>query len=798
MTNLPAVIGQCESTWRKNKPQEYRQPYEPVPKPGTPEDKTLRWLEDRLLEICDLSSSWYKTGYGQLFKSILGQPDPLALLLWRSSPILANQAHWKKIFPEMMNRFGEHALPGLLKQIELDPVFLFDNILEVCSIPIIMCAAQILVDPEQVDKNAGRQANRQANRHVKRWLSEHAYVVTLHLFPIAAGPAGPGRDTAITALCEISKFELKNNTIIRHIAQIYSKQDPRAQQVGEQIIGYSVNHLFTRPPKWCVPQAFFKLQLTNGEFLPEKAVLTLFRILYNAGSVDLDFETSLKGYFTRKSLTAFIWDLYLGWRTSTITASDKWVHYMLGTLGDDDLARKVGLTFRMDLVKGNHDTVCINSLISTFAHINSYFSLIELGHFINNPANKQFHKTAQDELNIIVGHNTLSHKDFYNVALIYLGTNSDGCIDLDFDSLHCRAGVDQYLTPWIKDDSGAQFEKLPAWLKYVESMSAENHIPAHIRNLMHSARPDFVQRTPSSVQRWEMFKRDVQIHAPRITDWLEGFLSAQHRVSARMFLRFFLRHPLIIGLARRLIWGVYYDQQIGTAPHTIFRITDNLSFEDVWGNRVDIYDSTPSGTMGNVIGLVHPLTLTAEQQYAWDELFVKLKIKQPFPQLYRQIYTLTEEEKNSHLLFRFHGCYLEIDNIENALKLSPHLRSYLSTGWRISVEEERIWLIYSLPADGVQMNIARMFGNFSKGKKAIKFSVLNLSSFIMEKDGEGTRAQVTEIKLKYCDPVTVSELIRGPTLFLQDYGQQAVVGAAPVLDKYELDTFIRNISHLFK
>jgi hypothetical protein len=497
--------------------------------------------------------------------------------------------------------------------------------------------------------------------------------------------------------------------------------------------------------------------LISGEFLPDEAVSTLLRILHGCILTDLDIETSLKSYFAPTYLNSFLWDLFLGWYASGARIADERTCFVLGVLGDD-----AGFIIRMEYalrkIQENeaYHTAFTFVGLRTLASISSYEALMKIKKFINAldiRIDEETRDFGRQQIDITAATSLLQTQDFYDFLMEDIGFDHASRVNLIFDNRRFYGVVDQYLTPWIRDeDSGQLFKELP-----------EAKFTVHLEG------------RETSVQVWEKFKSSVQANAARVTLWLEGVLSFQYRVNARLFLRFFIHHPLIVNLAKRLVWGIYHDRTRGAAPHTIFHVTDDLLFEDIGGNQIKINDSTASGMLGNVIGLVHPLTLTSEQQSAWNELFIRRKITQPFLQLQRPVFSLTEDEQYRSTLSRFENRILRAGNIEEFLRTSPYLFSQLSAGWKIAKDDKQIWLTHPLPPDRFEGHAVGMSGYFLGVGESIQLSKLGMFKKLQSKqiqdidDPNGIASSsigFTEKTFSDLEPVTLSELIRGLTLLV--------------------------------
>ncbi|MEG1039529.1 MAG: DUF4132 domain-containing protein [Pseudomonas sp.] len=96
----------------------------------------------------------------------------------------------------------------------------------------------------------------------------------------------------------------------------------------------------------------------------------------------------------------------------------------------------------------------------------------------------------------------------------------------------------------------------------------------------------------------------------------------------------YLDHPLVGTLARRLIWSIREGEQ----SLAVMFIDGGLHTVD--GRRVN-FSSTAE------VSLWHPIGRTTEEILAWRERIESLQITQPFKQAHREVYLLTEAERQT-------------------------------------------------------------------------------------------------------------------------------------------------------
>jgi hypothetical protein len=143
---------------------------------------------------------------------------------------------------------------------------------------------------------------------------------------------------------------------------------------------------------------------------------------------------------------------------------------------------------------------------------------------------------------------------------------------------------------------------------------------------------------------------------------LERAMCSRRTWPAATFRSRLVGHPLLGRLARRLLWESCDAKGRGEAR---FRVTEDRSLADVGDRAVGLAD-------GALVRLPHPVEVEVEERAAWSALFGEYRILQPFEQLGRPVFTMTEEERTAKGLDRLEGART---SRERLLALSRH-------GWR--------------------------------------------------------------------------------------------------------------------
>jgi hypothetical protein len=218
----------------------------------------------------------------------------------------------------------------------------------------------------------------------------------------------------------------------------------------------------------------------------------------------------------------------------------------------------------------------------------------------------------------------------------------------------------------------------------------------------------------------------------------------QRRWTAQEFHDYFVTHPLLRHIVSHLVWAAFGEDG---KLHAAFRVAEDLSFADVSDNEYVLGDDT-------VVGIAHPLQLDSELA-TWSELFADYEILQPFTQLGRPVFRLTEEEKAADHLARFVDIEMPIGKV-----LGLERR-----GWRRGSPQDagiQGWIWRALPdgravtADldpGIAIGYVNDFGEVQRFRQV----------FISRSQDRGWSRRDDYPAFSTLDDVTASEILRDLT-----------------------------------
>lgn len=182
-----------------------------------------------------------------------------------------------------------------------------------------------------------------------------------------------------------------------------------------------------------------------------------------------------------------------------------------------------------------------------------------------------------------------------------------------------------------------------------------------VKSIPAPGQKDDAQKAAAAYAEYKAMKSQLKTVVSSQKERLEAALSSARQWTSTEWQALFVKNPIMHQFAIGLIWGVYEGAQLTQS----FRYMEDGSFNTAQEEEYDIPDDAK-------VGLVHPIELSDQEKAAWTEQLEDYEIKQPFTQLRRKSYVITEEEKGQKRLERFGGY------VVNALSLSRKLQKY---GW---------------------------------------------------------------------------------------------------------------------
>lgn len=157
---------------------------------------------------------------------------------------------------------------------------------------------------------------------------------------------------------------------------------------------------------------------------------------------------------------------------------------------------------------------------------------------------------------------------------------------------------------------------------------------------MQKTKPKIASSTAALKSRFDKVKLDVANLKKIITgqrDRIDRIFAEETSWVFEELREYYIDHPLVGVIARKLIWQLGGDGDLQTAA-----LFHNDEWQDVTGAPVDI-------TKVSRIRLWHPVECSVDQVMAWRARLAELEIVQPCKQAYREVYLVTGAERTAEV-----------------------------------------------------------------------------------------------------------------------------------------------------
>ncbi|GAB2584936.1 hypothetical protein GCM10027168_17150 [Streptomyces capparidis] len=458
-------------------------------------------------------------------------------------------------------------------------------------------------------KNAGRTA--------RAWFRRHPGPAARALLPAALGKAGKERRAAENALRHLAHTG--------HAEAVTEAAEPHGEQAARAVAALlAQDPLDELPAK--IPTAADDVDCLvlppvllkdRRHALPGTAVRHLVTMLAMSrrGEVYPGVQV-VKEHCDPASLDAFAWSLF-----QQVGRVD-WILPALGAVGGDETARRLTPLIRSWPGEGAH-AKAVDGL-DTLLAIGSDVALVQLNGIAQKVKFKGVRTRAQERIAALAADLGLTPDQLADRLVPDFGLDRDGSLVLDYGPRSFTAGFDEQLKPYVVDGGGKRLKNLP-------KPGAKDD-------------PDLA---PAAHARFAALKKDVRTVAADQIRRFEQAMAHRRRWSLPEFRTYIAEHPLLWHIAGRLVWT--------TDAGVSFRIAEDRTLADVEDDTLALPEDAH-------VSIAHPLHLR-DTVDAWAEVFADYEILQPFPQLGRPVFTLTEEEAASPELARFKGVTVPVGKV---------------------------------------------------------------------------------------------------------------------------------------
>lgn len=239
-------------------------------------------------------------------------------------------------------------------------------------------------------------------------------------------------------------------------------------------------------------------------------------------------------------------------------------------------------------------------------------------------------KEIEKAFNVAAERSGLPREELEEMSVPTYGLTEVGVCEEKMGNFTARltiTGTDSTELVWLRPDGKAQ-RGVPAEVKasYVEDLKA-----------------------------LQAYAKDIQKMLPAQRDRIDSLFLQQRSWSINLWRERYLDHPLIGTLARRILW------QFNHGSDTTVGIWFNGRFVDVDLKPIAIDNPNTS------VRLWHPIDRSTEEIVAWRSWLDAQKLQQPFKQVHREIYVLTDAERTTRVYSNRYAAHVLRQHQFNAL-----------------------------------------------------------------------------------------------------------------------------------
>lgn len=569
-----------------------------------------------------------KYNHGELFNLFLLADDETLVAMWNDFMGKdINIFYTSRKFPEyydgarfgsnvreeelkyILYRCGVKAIPGMLHASRKKLNMVCKAFMPVSSSIIAPFMASLLIKTT-------------VSRYVKKWLLRHPKHAIHGLIPLAVGNIGKNREHCESAL----RYMACNghNNLIVEISNLYGKECKDA--VNEILsVDYAFDYHGESLPK--MPE-----KLIDGNVLPpvlnnsgkrlNEADLLIFYGMMSLSKYD-DIYPGLEKIlplFDAKSLSEFslsVFDLWENWTTYSWKEDEKklkkeaeWMYHCLAFMGDDDTVKKLIPYISALWPKAGGMPKAVIGL-EILAIIGSDLAIRSINQILLKTKYKPLLERADDIMNTIADLRGLTKAELDDRLVPTFGLDDKDSFILDFGVQKFTIQFNERLVPSL--------------------LNLDN---TNIKNLPKPAKTDDKTKAKEVTEFWKNFKVDLKKEATTQLLRFEQAMLTSRTWIVNDFKTHLVTHPILCRLVRNLVWAVIKNDN----TIQLFIIDTLGNFLDAESQKVILFDD-------DRVFIPHPLKFQSAIE-TWKDYLVKHKIKQPFPQITRQIYLKNDKNKD--------------------------------------------------------------------------------------------------------------------------------------------------------
>jgi hypothetical protein len=504
--------------------------------------------------------------------------------------------------------------------------------------------------------------NAKSPGRARQWLADNSANAIAGLVPAAAG-RGKVAEAAVDYLREMKRKG--HEAFIRSVVD--AAEPAVAEAVRKNVLDYAEKEYpllagsatpdelkgefanakakkSPKPPAWVTSAALPPILLNDMRLDDEQVAAVLGALQRSAPDKPDPLAVALRKHADRASLDAFAWKLFQLWQGEGNPPKEKWMMGAIGAIGGDGCALKLTPLVRNWPGESQHQRAVFG--LMCLRGIGSDTALMQLNGISQKLKFKGLKQKAAEAMEAIAKEKGLTRAQLEDRVVPDCDLDERGQRVFDFGPRQFRFALGADMKPMVKDADGKVKADLPK-----------------------PGKSDDATKAAEAVAAWKLMKKQIKEVVALQSTRLEQAMVTGRRWPLADFDALLVKHPLMIHLVRRLVWGVY--DASGKLAHT-FRVTEDQTLADA-------KDAAFQPKAGEV-GVVHPLHLSDAEKAAWGAVFGDYEIVPPFAQLGRAVFRVEPKEAGDLELKRFSGVELPAPTLVFGLENRGWLRGGAGDG----------------------------------------------------------------------------------------------------------------------
>ncbi|ATE55519.1 hypothetical protein CNX65_21375 [Actinosynnema pretiosum] len=376
--------------------------------------------------------------------------------------------------------------------------------------------------------------------------------------------------------------------------------------------------------------------LADGRALPESAVRNLLRVLAAAPAARAAGLEPVKRVCAPEPLARFGFALLRLWLREGAEPKHFWVLQAQGLLGDDRTAVDLGELAGAWPGQGAHQRAVVG--LDALVGIGTKVAMHQLDTIARKAKFTSVERAARARVQEVSAKLGLTGEQFADLVVPDFGLTAGEVFD--YGPRRFTLAFDELLTPLLVTADGKRRKSAP--------------------KLAATDDPELAQ---AAQDRFKALCRGIRTVARDQLARMERAMVSGRTWTVREFREVILGHPLLRDPVERLVLSLLDGDRV-----THFRLSED-------GTAADLSETTVPLPDDALLRITHPVHLGPDVA-AWSELFADYEIVQPFQQLGRRVFTLTDEERAGSTVTRFDGVPAKPGRLLGLLRQGWERRNY--------------------------------------------------------------------------------------------------------------------------